>query len=40
MKILNLNEGSFPINFSIKLETVDVPNIGKLQKDLLIEAEI
>ena len=38
MKILNLNEGSFPINFSIKLETVDVPNIGKLQKDLLIEA--
>ena len=40
MKILNLNEGSFPINFSIKLETIDVPNIGKLQKDLLIEAEI
>ena len=40
MKILNLNEGSFPINFSIKLETLDVPNIGKLQKDLLIEAEI
>ena len=40
MKILNLNEGSFPINFSIKLEAVDVPNIGKLQKDLLIEAEI
>ena len=40
MKILNLNEGSFPINFSIKLEEIDVPNIGKLQKDLLVDAEI
>ena len=40
MKILNLNEGSFPINFSIKLKEIDVPNIGKLQKNLLIDAEI
>ena len=40
MKILNLNEGSFPINFSIKLKEIDVPNIGKLQKDLLVDAEI
>ena len=40
MKILNLNEGSFPINFSIKLKEIDMPNIGKLQKDLLVDAEI
>ena len=40
MKILNLNEGSFPISFTIKLKEIDVPNIGKLQKDLLVDAEI
>ena len=40
MKILNLSEGSFPIKFSIKLASVEVPNIGKLQDELSIDAEI
>tara|TARA_Y100000768_G_scaffold100180_1_gene73200 strand:+ start:1962 stop:2420 length:459 start_codon:yes stop_codon:yes gene_type:complete len=40
MKILNLSEGSFPIKFSIKLGSVEVPNIGKLQNELSIDAEI
>ena len=40
MKILNLSEGSFPIRFSIKLGSIEVPNIGKLQNELSIDAEI
>ena len=40
MKILNLNEGSFPIKLRMELDKLSVPEIGKLAKNLTIEAEI
>ena len=40
MKILNLNEGSFPIKLRMELDTLSVPEIGKLAKNLSIEAKI
>ena len=40
MKILNLNEGSFPIKLSFELENHNVPNIGKLTNNLSVEAQI
>ena len=40
MKILNLNEGSFPIKLSFELENHTVPNIGKLTNNLSVEAQI
>ena len=40
MKILNLNEGSFPIKLSFELENHNVPNIGKLTSNLSVEAQI
>ena len=39
MKILNLNEGSFPIKLSFELENHNVPNIGKLTNNLAVEAQ-
>ena len=35
MKILNLNEGSFPINISMEVDDIGIPNIGKLSLILL-----
>ena len=40
MKILNLNEGSFPIELSMVLDELDIPNFGKLINNLKFEAEI
>ena len=40
MKILNLNEGSFPIKLSFELENHNIPNIGKLTNNLSVEAQI
>lgn len=40
MNILNLNEGSFPIELSMVLDKLDIPNFGKLIGDLKFEAEI
>ena len=40
MKILNLTEGSFPINLSYKLESIDVPKIGSLIGNLEVKLRI
>ena len=40
MKILNLNEGSFPIKLNLELDKLSVPEIGKLKEDLKIDAKI
>ena len=40
MKILNLNEGSFPINISMEVDDIGIPNIGKLRRNLIFKAEI
>ena len=40
MKILNLTEGSFPINLSYKLESIDVPKIGILIGNLEVKLRI
>ena len=40
MKILNLNEGSFPIELNIDIDKVDIPSIGCLQKTLKFEVSI
>tara|TARA_B100001109_G_C18562093_1_gene334710 strand:+ start:93 stop:551 length:459 start_codon:yes stop_codon:yes gene_type:complete len=40
MKILNLNEGSFPIKLRMELDKLSVPEIGKLATNLTIEAKI
>ena len=40
MKILNLTEGSFPINLEYEINTIDVPNIGKLKRNLSINLSI
>ena len=37
MKILNLTEGSFPINLSYELESIDVPKIGSLIGNLEVK---
>ena len=40
MKILNLTEGSFPINLEYEINSIDVPNIGKLKRNLSINLSI
>ena len=40
MKILNLNEGSFPVKLRMVLDKLSVPEIGKLATNLTIEAKI
>ena len=40
MKILNLNEGSFPVKLRMELDKLSVPEIGKLTTNLTIEAKI
>ena len=40
MKILNLTEGSFPINLQYEINSIDVPNIGKLKKNISVNLSI
>ena len=40
MKILNLNEGSFPIEMHLNLNSIDVPDVGILKDTLDIELKI
>ena len=40
MKILNLNEGSFPIEMDLNLNTIDVTDIGILEDTLNVELKI
>ena len=40
MKILNLNEGSFPVELRMELDKLSVPEIGKLATNITIEAKI
>ncbi len=40
MKILNLNEGSFPIEMNLNLNSIDVPHIGILKDTLVVELKI
>ena len=40
MKILNLNEGSFPIEMDLNLNSIDVPDIGILKDTLDVELKI
>ena len=40
MKILNLTEGSFPINLEYEINSIDVPNIGKLKRNISINLSI
>ena len=40
MKILNLNEGSFPIEMDLNLNSIDVPGIGILKDTLVVELKI
>ena len=40
MKILNLTEGSFPINLEYEINTIDVPNIGKLKRNINVNLSI
>ena len=40
MKILNLTEGSFPINLEYEIDLIDVPNIGKLKKNISVNLSI
>ena len=40
MKILNLNEGSFPIEIDLNLNSVDVPDVGTLKDTLDIKLKI
>ena len=40
MKILNLNEGSFPIVMDLNLNSIDVPGIGILKDTLVVELKI
>ena len=40
MKILNLNEGSFPIEMDLNLSSIDVPNVGTLKDTLDIKLKI
>jgi uncharacterized metal-binding protein YceD (DUF177 family) len=40
MKILNLTEGSFPINLEYEINSIDVPNIGKLKRNINVNLSI
>ena len=40
MKILNLNEGSFPIEIDLNLNSIDVPDVGTLRDTLDIKLKI
>ena len=40
MKILNLTEGSFPINLEYEINSIDVPNIGKLKRNIRVNMSI
>ena len=40
MKILNLNEGSFPIEMDLNLNSIDVPDVGILKDTLYVELKI
>ena len=40
MKILNLNEGSFPIEMDLNINTIDVPDVGTLKNTLDIKLKI
>ena len=40
MKILNLTEGSFPINLEYEINSIDVPNIGKLKRNINVNFSI
>ena len=40
MKILNLTEGSFPINLEYEIDSIDVPNIGKLKRNIRVNLSI
>ena len=40
MKILNLNEGSFPIEMNLKLNSIDVPDVGTLKDTLDVGLKI
>ena len=40
MKILNLNEGSFPIEMNLNLISIDIPDIGILKDTLDVELKI
>ena len=40
MKILNLNEGSFPVDLNFDIEHIDIPTIGRLENKLSVEVRI
>ena len=40
MKILNLTEGSFPINLEYEINSIDVPDIGKLKRNIRVNLSI
>ena len=40
MKILNLNEGSFPLEMDLNLNSIDVPDLGTLKDNLDIKLKI
>ena len=40
MKILNLTEGSFPINLEYEINSIDVPNTGKLKRNISVNLSI
>ena len=40
MKILNLNEGSFPIEMDLNLNSIDIPDLGTLKDTLDIKLKI
>ena len=40
MKTLNLNEGSFPIEMDLNLNSIDVPDIGILKDTLDVDLKI
>ena len=40
MKILNLTEGSFPINLEYEIDSIDVPDIGKLKRNISVNLSI
>ena len=40
MKILNLNEGSFPIEMDLNLNSIDVPDVGTLKDTLDVKLKI
>ena len=40
MKIINLNEGSFPVEINLNIRSIDVPDIGILKDTLDVELKI